>query len=413
MKKTILQLVTSVFIIIFFSGCLKDQITRSYSFYAPIYKSKAEVLANIKSDAPQSVSEVGKFYLYGNYIFLNEVDKGVHIIDNANPSDPKIVRFISIPGNLDIAVKGNILYADMYSDLLAIDISDPLHAKLTKVVDKVFPDRFYMHPSSVIVGWEKRDTIVKWNEKFQIIPNCRNCMEFDAFSLARTNTTATAPSPSGVGGSMARFTIVNNYLYTVNSSTLEAHDITIPADPVSKSKNYIGWAIETIYPFKEKLFIGSRSGMFIYEISNAATPQKLSQFIHARACDPVVADHNYAFVTLRSGSACEGFTNQLDVINIKNILSPTLVKTYPFTHPHGLAKDGDLLFICDGKDGLKVYNTADPLALQLLNHVKGLETFDAIAWNNLLLVVAKDGLHQFSYDLTGKLIALSKINISK
>ena len=35
------------------------------------------------------------------------------------------------------------------------------------------------------------------------------------------------------------------------------------------------------------------------------------------------------------------------------------------TNPHGLTKDNNLLFICDGKDGLKMYDAADPLNIVL------------------------------------------------
>lgn len=115
-------------------SCLKDNITRTYTIYEPIYKSKAEVQAEIKSSTAISISNPGKIYLYGNYIFLNDVNKGVHVIDNSNPSNPVIKSFISIPGNVDIAVKGTMLYADLYTDLVVVDIADPLNATLKKVV---------------------------------------------------------------------------------------------------------------------------------------------------------------------------------------------------------------------------------------------------------------------------------------
>ncbi len=50
----------------------------------------------------------------------------------------------------------------------------------------------------------------------------------------------------------------------------------------------------------------------------------------------------------------------LSVVNIKNIDQPKLVMTYPLTNPHGLGKDGDLLFICDGTAGLKIFDASDP-----------------------------------------------------
>ena len=78
-----------------------------------MYETRAGVKANIKSNTAKEVQNPGKLYIFGNYIFLNEIDKGIHIIDNSNPASPKNVAFIDIPGNLDMAVKGNILYADL------------------------------------------------------------------------------------------------------------------------------------------------------------------------------------------------------------------------------------------------------------------------------------------------------------
>jgi hypothetical protein len=52
-------------------------------------------------------STAGKLFIQGHYIFLNEVDKGIHVIDNSNPAQPRNVAFIDIPGNVDLAVKGN------------------------------------------------------------------------------------------------------------------------------------------------------------------------------------------------------------------------------------------------------------------------------------------------------------------
>src|SRR5215210_6466841 len=87
-------------------GCLKDSATRTYSLYIPVYKTVAEVRADIKSDASVPVEKPGKIFVSGNYIFLNEINKGVHIIDNSNPGSPVNKYFIAIPGNLDLAVKG-------------------------------------------------------------------------------------------------------------------------------------------------------------------------------------------------------------------------------------------------------------------------------------------------------------------
>ncbi len=408
----ILLIVCSVLFLL--QSCLKDNLTHTYSILVPVYKSKNEVYANIKSNSSQEVKSPGKIFVYGSYIFLNEVDKGIHVIDNSDPANPVAKIFIDIPGNLDIAVKGNTLYADLYTDLVVVDISNPLQAKFMKYIPNVFPERNYTNGfvadnSRVIVSWIKKDTTVKLNEP---TGNCIAC-DYVLFNSLGASTGTVAPSIPGISGSMARFSVVNDYLYIVNHSMLGTFSISNSNDPQRISTNNIGWNIETIYPFRDKLFVGSTNGMFIYDISDPALPNQVGQFSHARSCDPVIADNNNAYVTLHDGTACQGFNNQLDVINITNLSSPSLIKTYPMTHPHGLTKDNNLLFICDGRDGLKMYDATIPSAIVLKKHITGLETYDAIAWNNNLIVVAKDGLYQYDYSNPNDLVQRSKLSVNR
>ena len=81
--------------------------------------------------------------------------------------------------------------------------------------------------------------------------------------------------------------------------------------------------------------------------------------------------------------------------------------------PHGLAKDGDLLFICEGKDGLKLFDASDPSSIKLKKHLTGMETFDVIAWNKKILLVTSEGLYQYKYDEAGNMQMLSKMLIKK
>ena len=171
------------------------------------------------------------------------------------------------------------------------------------------------------------------------------------------------------------------------------------------------WGIQTIYPFKDKLFIGSNVNMYIFGLQNPSFPTLLSKFQHSRACDPVIADDKYAYITLRSGTPCFTTNNQLQIVDITNISSPSLVKTYQFTNPHGLSKDGNTLFVCDGKNGLKIFSAANVNDMQLIKHITNLETFDVIAFNDVALVVAKDGLYQFDYSNLGDIRLLSKIGL--
>ena len=93
-------------------------------------------------------------------------------------------------------------------------------------------------------------------------------------------------SQNGVGGSLARFTLAGNYLYVVEEATLKTFDVSAPANPVLKNTVVIGNNIETIYPYKNNLFIGSQTGMFIYSIADPAAPKLSGSATHVRSCDP-------------------------------------------------------------------------------------------------------------------------------
>ena len=96
--------------------------------------------AVVTSGNPQVLEETGKIYIKGHLIFLNEFGKGIHVINNRNPYKPEIIAFLNIPGNVDIAIRDNILYADSYTDLVVIDISDPKNIKEIKRIKNIFPD---------------------------------------------------------------------------------------------------------------------------------------------------------------------------------------------------------------------------------------------------------------------------------
>jgi hypothetical protein len=229
---------------------------------------------------------------------------------------------------------------------------------------------------------------------------------------------ATDPSSGGKGGSMARFAISGDILYTVSSTTLQLFNIENAADPRHYPERdvQVGFDIETIFPMDTLLFIGSRNGMFVYDIAVPRFPVLLSQVNHFRSCDPVVAQGNYAFVTLNTNSFTCGFTpnNVLDIYDISDLSHPMLKKTMSLKGPTGLGVDGDKLFVCD--KGLKVFNISDPLSIRQIDDLAEIdevdvrEAYDVIPLDGLLILVAREGLFQFDY--TGsRLKYVSKITI--
>src|SRR5688572_152760 len=126
---------------------------------------------------------------------------------------------------------------------------------------------------------------------------------------------------TGQGGSLARFTIAGNYLYTVDKQNMKVFDITNPSTPVFKRSIPVGFEIETIFPFKDKLFVGSTSVVHIFSIQDPSYPTKLSVAISPnviRRCDPVVAKDSVAYATLRTNGECGGLQSVLAVYDIKD-----------------------------------------------------------------------------------------------
>ena len=153
--------------------------------------------------------------------------------------------------------------------------------------------------------------------------------------------------------------------------------------------------------------------MLIYDISNAARPRQISQYNHLTACDPVVVDGQYAYVTLRTGTRCTNAQNLLEVIDISSIENPYLVKSYPLFNPHGLGVDGNLLFICDGKAGLKIYDKSDPLAIiaHQVAYYPDFDTFDVIPLDGILMLTGEKGIYQYDYSDPGNIKQISHITI--
>ena len=425
MKKLYLQVAAMLLLcaaVFTFAGCFKDTSVKHFTIYRPLYKTLPQVQAEVKSTTAVPVVQPGKMFVIGNYIFLSEKNKGVHIIDNANPAAPVNKAFVPIPGNGDIAVFGNTLYADCYSYLFAIDITNPAQARLTQTTAGMFTDRnflngFVIDSAHLIYDWSKKDTTIKtdldgYSSANGGIIGCSNCafdLNYISSSISSSSGTTAA---TGKAGSMARFAVLNNYLYAVTSSQLKTLSLSQPEQPLLKNTLNLGWGIETIYPFNDKLFIGSNSGMSIYNVANPQQPVFVSTFSHATMCDPVITDGRYAYVTLRNGTTCRGTINELDVVDVQNIARPYLIKSYALTNPHGLSKDGQWLFICDGKDGLKCFDASNASAVTLKSTIAINDTYDVICQNGVAIVSAADGLYQYDYSDINNIKRLSKISLS-
>jgi hypothetical protein len=126
--------VLSVMKKIFYFGCIAllaascgprviDYPTQKVMGYIPIYSNDPNLL-KIYSEGPLPINRAGKIYVKGNLIFQNDIGYGIHVFDKTIPSVAKRIGFIHLPGNMEISIKGDLLYANSFDDLVILDITD-------------------------------------------------------------------------------------------------------------------------------------------------------------------------------------------------------------------------------------------------------------------------------------------------
>ena len=304
-------------------------------------------------------------------------------------------------------------------DLIALDISDVYTPKLVKRIED-YQNRYgtYEPPTYYAYSIRSNQTLIvdcndaNFQNNWFFFGNGGIAFE-DGSAPANSviNSNSGIASGTGVGGSFARFTVVNDYLYVVDQSTLKSYSVTNPNNPELKHTNQLNWGIETIFPYKDKLFVGSNAGMYIFDNSRPEAPVLLSVFEHARACDPVVVSGNTAYVTLRNGNECNGFINQLDIVDIENVLKPRLIKSYPMENPHGLSVYDDRVYLAEGIHGFKVLDVANPEKINTITQVKENHSYDMISLSKeVLFMIGDDGFYMYDVkdDKTPKLVSSIK-----
>lgn len=379
-------------------GCLRDKCTtqRTYKRYDPIYKTAAECNRGFQVQPVREMAKPGKIYYFDHYLFINEQNEGIHVIDNSDPANPVKIAFWSIPGNVDMAIRGHYLYVDQYINLMTVDIENIAAPQMVCYRENAFSLYGFNPQRGWLVGYDVTEVTEefdcnddRWNSPW--IMEGDVILTVDQFDGASSNGGANVPA--GIAGSYSRFGLADQYLYTVDNSTLKSWSLAQPDCPAATDSVVVGWNIETLFPWKDRLFVGSQQGVFIFNNSNPKHPVLESTFWHATGCDPVVCDENYAYVTLHDGTTCNGTLNQLEVINIGSLPAATLEATYSMKRPFGLSVSDQYLYLCD--DGLKIYDKSQATNLQQLAHLKELNATDVISLDNdHLLLIGEDGFFQ-------------------
>ena len=386
------------------------------AYYVPTYETTSQLSARVSVTPAKDYAVAGKIITYQNYIFVNRPNEGIHVVDNSDPANPINLHFITIPGSLDMAIIDNHLYTDMYSELVVFDISDVTQPRL--IEEFTASDVFYYNPYTfideavttqsydfvqyetidasrgIVTGWEidiRREPSEEWMRNYATLEMAVDTPTAASDASAEVMQTSTA-------GSMTRFLPVDRYLYTINFNELVLFSIGENYAPNRFARLDTGTQAETLFQLNDLLFVGSTTGMLMYDVSAPGNPDYLNSINHFRSCDPVVADAEYAYVTLRGGTNCFTESNELQIIDIRNPDELRVVARQAMYNPHGLAIHEDHLIICDGSAGLKVVDVSQRTAPRVVTIEPIPFAYDIILNYPTAVVVGESRLYQ--YDLS-------------
>ncbi|MDL2220998.1 hypothetical protein LJC35_00420 [Parabacteroides sp. OttesenSCG-928-N08] len=391
----------SLLLLLICVGC-GDTITEKvrYNINEPLFISMDDFRNSIDiRTIPEPIEYRGKMCFYNDYMYISEPEKGIHIIDNRNPSNPRSVGFIELMGNVDLSIRANTLYADAYIDLVWFDISNPAQPTFGGRLENVFP---YAMPetnnndridySMCEEGKKKNQVVVGWK-----VARREEIYTYDKDQMYNDMVASPGGSNTGITGSMAAFAIYKDNLYTLTQNVLSIFDISQAKPELKREGVRIGGDVETIFSYKEYMFFGTRQGMLIWSVKDPLDPQFVSGISHIYGCDPVVVENDIAYVTVFSGNGCGQTINELIVLDVSNIEQPKPIVTYAMKQPKGLAIENGILFLCD--DGLKIFDATDPQTLMAhqLAHYTGMDGYDVIPYNKVLMMISDKGLHQYDY----------------
>lgn len=403
----------------------------TYKINEPVFMNKTAFRSSVKvKTQAEDIQKLGKICFYDGYLYISEPEKGIHIIDNRNPSNPLNIGFIEVLGNADLAIRNNMLYADSYVDLVWFDITNPATPVLKDRLKDIFPtalpimENFYGYDYNQVTEGKDTCIVVGWNvvERTEDMKDYRGTWWGGwngggiVFGPMESMDMVATPSGTGTGinGSMSRFALYNNKLYTVLNNQMTIFDLTGEKPTKATESFYIGWNVETIFSYEDNLFMGTPTGMLIYSVTNPLKPEFKSYSSHAYGCDPVVVDNDIAYVTIHSGNTCGQNSNELLLVDVSNVKEPKLIVSYGMVSPKGLGVDAGKLFLCD--DGLKIFqitSNPDNLKSNLIKHIPDMDGYDLIPYNNTLMMIADDALYQYDYTDTANIRLLSRLAFAK
>ncbi|MFK8056475.1 MAG: LVIVD repeat-containing protein [Saprospiraceae bacterium] len=404
------------------TACEKDSCEQSWTqvVAVPVTLDRTTVQNEIEIVPAMDLCLGGGIYAYGDFIFMNRLNEGYHILDNSNPEAPQNVAFLKVPGATQMSFVDGKLVSNCYADLVTLELDGILSARLLSSTPNFLLDEntLPVDDGLVVVGYEDQSVEFTQSCDGSIVGQWQDDAVFISGEIRNNSGGFGFGTPSvNTAGSMSRMAFNGNLLYVIGTSRLSTYSLQNNL-LVNTNNQQQSWGMETVVVRGNFLYIGSQSGMHIYNLNDAQQPAYLSTFVHFTGCDPVSVVGNIAVVTVRDGRSCGSESgNVMFILDISDKSNPTELTRVNMNNPRGVALYNGYIYLCDGDAGLKVYDleggpvtSVDQRQRQVFND-DSMTDVAVLPYpaGDILLTVGDDHLSQFSISTTGALAITSRV----
>ncbi len=339
-KITIMKNKLILFLFVVLAGCSTNLLNdTNYSRYKPVLMQQDQFLNAIHLiQSPEKLDTVGKMQKIGDYLFVLDLYKGLHILQL--DSSQKIINlsFLVIPGIIDFVVSDSMIYANSATDLVSLKFNSYDNIELIDRQQNVFyelmpPDRRQPDPvfskgsrpdNTVIVGWQPDN----------------NFGDLDTLLMP-----------------YYLFALKDNYLLAALGDHILVFDIS-GQKPVYKSvfqgnNNFI----EKMQVFGNYLFTFSMQNMEVYSLSSITTPNKVNEYSGISAGSYIAIEYGQSykfFATFHSSALYYSTADAFALYDLGHFDKINLDTSFGLYYPLGILKQDTTVYVCDR--GIKIFS---------------------------------------------------------
>lgn len=165
MKKVIVIFFVFLVLISFQSCCFygdcNDGPEEPINNFKPIIMNRLTFEASVKILQSKKIVKSGKIYIKDDIMLVNDVNKGFHIYNYSDATNPIKIAFLEIPGATDVAIRNSIIYINQAVDLVTLKY-DLTANKVTVLYRNrnIFPQK--NSPQGFVFNVKENEIIIDW-----------------------------------------------------------------------------------------------------------------------------------------------------------------------------------------------------------------------------------------------------------